>query len=166
MIQFFYFVWILVRKHVKASEISIENRWYWRYHRYRHLSSIDQILVFKTYFCSSSTYKNLIKNNISISLLYACILMQCIEKTGGRTERHRIQAATNIIYRSDMWMEEHFFFSDSSNYLNEKNFMRMFSFTEKTKLCTEMSCVSQILFSLSSLCWKCAFFQTFTIFRK
>ena len=91
MIQFFYFVCILVRKHVKASEISIENRWYWRYHRYRHLSNIGQILVFKTYLCSSNRYKNLIKIKINISLLYACILVQCIEETGGRTERHRIQ---------------------------------------------------------------------------
>ena len=37
-------------------------------------------------------------------------LSKYIEETGGRTQRHRIEAGTVIIYRSHMWMEEHFFF--------------------------------------------------------
>ena len=60
------------------------------YHRYLQLFNIGQILVIKTYLCSSNRYKNsTILININISLLYACILVQYIEETSGRTDPGR-----------------------------------------------------------------------------
>ena len=60
------------------------------YHRYLQLFNIGQILVIKTYLCSSNRCKNLtILIKINISLLYACILVQYIEETSGRTDTGR-----------------------------------------------------------------------------
>ena len=63
------------------------------YRRYLQLFNMSQILVNKTYFCCSNRRKNspvLIK--INISLLYTCNLVQYIEETSERTERHRQDA--------------------------------------------------------------------------
>ena len=87
-----------LRRHVKALEISIENLWYLSYHRYKNLSKIGQILVFQIYLCSSIRYKNFIKIKINISLLYACIFVQCINETNGRTETHRNRHNSSIPY--------------------------------------------------------------------
>ena len=82
--------------------------------------TLVRFIVFKTYLCSSNRYKNLIKIKINISLLYACILMQCIEETGGRTERHR-QAGTDIIPSIPYVNGGTLLFSASSNYRKAVN---------------------------------------------
>ena len=119
MKQFFYFIHILVRKHVKASEIS----------SVKPLKIIDLecitdtdssstlviFLVFKTCLWSIIRYnKIIILNTIKISWLNACILRQYIEQMvdGQRDTGPRIQdPGTDIVYLSHMWMEEHFFLS-------------------------------------------------------
>ena len=57
------------------------------YHRYLQQFNIGQILVIKTYLCTSNRCKNLtILINIDISLLYACFLLQHIEETSEQTD--------------------------------------------------------------------------------
>ena len=98
MIGFFYFVYILVGKHVKVSDIS----------SVKSLNTIDiqnitdttpqQWLDFSIQNLSWQQYE--VQDFI---ILYACILVQYIEGMGERIqEPSRIQAGTDIIYQPHM----------------------------------------------------------------
>ena len=85
MMQFFFFIHILVRKHVNASEISpvkslkiidIEGT-----KDTNLLFNIGQILVFKTYICSSYRSKNLIFFFCSFSLFRVIVPNEPLPKT-------------------------------------------------------------------------------------